>query len=207
MRLRGAWSLIVCTLGDLNGRICKTRAMDETWPVAPELLLRPFRLDDADALREFTDDPVGWIERRTEHLPAHGYTYWAVTDAQSLEVVGFCGLLHRPDRGTTLGCATAKHAQGRGILAVVSQAEVWWAAFGDPSTRNPGYRRPRRRGLTRSVQPIPHLDLDRVSGQPATSDSRSMSDADGHPRRAAGRPRRPEVLAGRRSRLAGPPPR
>lgn len=105
-----------------------TGTMDTIWPTADGLILRPFGLDDAEAVGEFSDDPELWIERRASHLTIHGFTYWAVVDPEwSHDVAGFCGLLHRRDQGTTLGYATAPEARGRGIATRAAAAVTKWA--------------------------------------------------------------------------------
>ncbi len=107
----------------------------------PRLLIRPFTLDDAEAIHRVFGDPVamqyvggGVIEsvertrKRLERLIAfqrdYGYSYWAVVEKTLGEVIGDCGLVPFEEKGpgVELGYDIRRDLWNRGYATEAAQA-------------------------------------------------------------------------------------
>jgi [ribosomal protein S5]-alanine N-acetyltransferase len=104
------------------------------------LRLRPFRAADVDALHALWSDPeVGrWVggthtdvreseEELGEHLlhqELHGFSFWAVEERETGELVGEIGLQRFEGRGpeVEIGWAVASGARGRGYATEAAAA-------------------------------------------------------------------------------------
>jgi len=105
------------------------------------LSLRPFTVDDADAMQRVLCDPevmrystgvkrpdeVGtWLRERANRDVSRGYALWAVVEKTSDAVIGYCGLSHWPDvngrEEVEIGYRLARMHWGRGCATEAATA-------------------------------------------------------------------------------------
>lgn len=109
------------------------------------LVLRWWRLDDADAMFRIFGDPAvhehtgadpyqspaaarAWLEREVVEAPARGYGHWAVVEQASGEVVGSCGFrAGSPPGEAEIGFTIARSRWGRGYATEIAAACVRFA--------------------------------------------------------------------------------
>jgi RimJ/RimL family protein N-acetyltransferase len=115
--------------------------------LTPNLRMRPFRTDDAEALHAvMAEEEVGrWvggahttldqtrelIARNRRHQARHGFSMWAVEERVGGELVGEVGLQHLEQTGddVEIGWSLAPHVWGLGYATEAARA--WLdAAFG-----------------------------------------------------------------------------
>jgi RimJ/RimL family protein N-acetyltransferase len=119
----------------------------DRYPIETErLLLRPKRLDDLAAMEALYADRevapwVGWsgeevdraearrrLERQVEHERRYGFSFWALVERASGEVVGDCGLQHLDEvPEVEVGWALLSSRGGRGYATEAAGAAL---AFG-----------------------------------------------------------------------------
>jgi ribosomal-protein-alanine N-acetyltransferase len=106
------------------------------------LILRPFQATDAGALFDIVQEPdifqyfptkTAWtlekcersIKYQTEHWDKFGYGQWAVTLAESGQLMGWCGLEFLPDTNETEVGYLLSHAfWGKGYATEAASASV-----------------------------------------------------------------------------------
>lgn len=89
------------------------------------LCLRLLRADDAVPLREIVAD--GWLEALAARSGDRTFTPWAIVLRDTGVVVGFCGFLVRPVKGTTMGYAIVPGYRGRGFATEAAAVVLDWA--------------------------------------------------------------------------------
>ena len=110
----------------------------------PRTRLRPFTLADAPAAFAWLSDPevmqfipggpdatVADVERRLTrylaHQQQHGFSKWAIVDAQTQDLIGDAGLFHFPDGvRIELGFRLRRDRWGQGLAAEVARAWMAW---------------------------------------------------------------------------------
>ncbi|GAB4499666.1 MAG: GNAT family N-acetyltransferase [Anaerolineales bacterium] len=116
-------------------------------PIVPSLktqrlVLRPFTMDDAPALFKIVQEPnifqyfpnkTAWemerversIQHQIEHWEGFGYGLWAVTLAESGQLMGWCGLEFLPDTNETeVGYLLSGAFWGNGYATEAASASV-----------------------------------------------------------------------------------
>lgn len=116
-------------------------------PVSPSLktqrlVLRPFTMDDAPTLFPIVQEPnifqyfptkTAWemerveraIRHQIEHWESFGYGLWAVTLAESNQLMGWCGLEFLPDTNETeVGYLLSGIFWGKGYATEAARASV-----------------------------------------------------------------------------------
>ncbi|MBI3168859.1 MAG: GNAT family N-acetyltransferase [Chloroflexi bacterium] len=106
------------------------------------LVLRPFTMADAEVLCEIVNEPdifqyfpskATWllekceryINYQTRHWENLGYGHWAVTLAETGQLIGWCGLEFLPDtKETEVGYLLSKPFWGRGYATEAANASV-----------------------------------------------------------------------------------
>lgn len=100
--------------------------------LTPRMIVRPFEVDDLDALAAIAGDPgvmrfVGdgqpldraatadWIARSRENVSRHGYGTAAVLEREGRTLVGWAGVARPPEGGEELIYGLASAWQGRGL--------------------------------------------------------------------------------------------
>lgn len=111
------------------------------------LALRTWSLDDATAGFRIWSDPevmryVGtgaahnsiertsiWLGRMIAHQEQHGFCYWAVTEKESRELIGSCGMAYGLDGGPPVdfGYTLAQSRWGRGLATEAASACLRYA--------------------------------------------------------------------------------
>ena len=107
----------------------------------PHLILRPWRLEDADALFRILREPdilkyfpsttftlektQGYINHQLTHWLEHGYGHWAVTLKEDDRMLGWNGLEYLPETDENeVAYLLSHHAWGCGYATEAAQAAV-----------------------------------------------------------------------------------
>ncbi len=107
----------------------------------PRLIVRPFLLEDLDALAAIASDPavmrfVGdgqaldraataeWIVRSRQNVARHGYGTAAVLDRELGTLVGWAGVARPPEGGEELIYGLSRAWQGRGLGREILQGLI-----------------------------------------------------------------------------------
>jgi [ribosomal protein S5]-alanine N-acetyltransferase len=107
----------------------------------PQLILRPWSLEDAGALYNILQEPgileyfppqsfsegktEGYIEHHLKHWQEKGYGHWAVTLKGENKVVGWNGLEYLPETDETeVGYLLSHRVWGRGLASEAAQEAV-----------------------------------------------------------------------------------
>jgi RimJ/RimL family protein N-acetyltransferase len=98
---------------------------DEWMALTDRLGLRLLRAEDAVALREVTQD--SWVEDLAARTGDRTLSPWAIVLRDGGAIVGFCGFIVRPVKGTTMGYGIVPEYRGRGLATEAAAAVLDWA--------------------------------------------------------------------------------
>jgi RimJ/RimL family protein N-acetyltransferase len=87
--------------------------------------LRLLRPEDAVHLAEVAEP--GWVEALAAQGGDRTLSPWAIVLRDSGAVVGHCGFLVRPVKGTTMGYAIVPQYRGRGLATEAAATVLDWA--------------------------------------------------------------------------------
>jgi RimJ/RimL family protein N-acetyltransferase len=89
------------------------------------LCLRLLRPDDASHLEQVVEP--GWVAAMMARSGDRALSPWAIVLRDGGAVVGHCGFLVRPVKGTTMGYAIVPRYRGRGLATEAAAAVLDWA--------------------------------------------------------------------------------
>ena len=107
--------------------LARPHGVPDGWMATTDrLYLRLLRPEDAVPLRAVISPP-GWLETMATQPGDRTLTPWTVILRDGGAVIGLCGFLVRPVKGTTLGYAILPQYRGRGLATEAAGAVMDWA--------------------------------------------------------------------------------
>jgi hypothetical protein len=97
--------------------------------ITERLRLRLLRAADAVPLREVTED--GWVEDLAARSGDRTLSPWAIVLRDGDAIVGLCGFIVRPVKGTTMGYGIVSKYRDRGYATEAATAVLDWAECHD----------------------------------------------------------------------------
>jgi ribosomal-protein-alanine N-acetyltransferase len=148
----------------------------------PKLTLRPWTLEDAEALHQILSEPgildyfppsppatlkmaQRYITHQLEHWQARGYGHWAVTGPGAAgPVLGWCGLEYLPELDETeIAYLLSHQAWGQGIATAAAQATLHFGFTTGKLKQIIGLVHPENRASIRVLEKCGLAYVDRLS--------------------------------------------